>query len=92
MFGLFKKGGKKKKAVRVLADLDGNALNVSDHVLSLRYELGECLILETESGLVYESLKSGKQVSWAKMIDASTDRQKVKKIIKDTENINIQSS
>ena len=82
MFGLFKKRGKKKKA-RVLADLDGNALIAGDHVVSMRYELGDCMILETEKGLVYESIKTGAQVSWVKMIDASTDRQKVKKINKE---------
>ena len=83
MFGLFKKNGKKKKATRVLADLDGNALVAGDHVISMRYELGDCQILETEAGLVYESIKTGTQVSWVKMIDASTDRQKVKKIHKE---------
>ena len=45
MFGLFKKRGKKKKAARVLADVDGNALVAGDHVVSLRYELGDCQIL-----------------------------------------------
>jgi len=79
MFGLFKKR-EKKKSSPILSDLEGNALIAGDKVVSLRYDLGECLILETESGLVYESKDTGKQVSWVKMIDASTERQKVKKI------------
>lgn len=48
--------------------------------MSLRYELGECKVLETDTGWMYEAIDGGHQVSWVKMIDASTERQKVKKI------------
>ncbi|GAJ22064.1 unnamed protein product, partial [marine sediment metagenome] len=34
----------------------------------------------TDEGYVYESLETGKRVNWAKMIDASTENQKVRKI------------
>jgi hypothetical protein len=80
MFGLFKKKVK-KKSPPVLADVDGNALGAGDQVLSLRYDLGECTLMESETGLIYKSKDSGEQVSWVKMIDASTERQKVKKIL-----------
>ncbi len=48
--------------------------------MSMRYDLGECRIIKTEQGMVYESLSSGQQVSYVKMIDASTGYQKVRKI------------
>lgn len=80
MFGLFGKKRKKEKSRPVISDLDGNVLTHGDTVMSLRYELGECKVLETETGWLYESIKGGEQVSWVKMIDASTERQKVKKI------------
>ena len=74
MFGLFKK---KKKAV-TLVDLEGNPLRAGDKVLSLRYELGECILEDSEQGIEYVSLKSGQRVSWVRMIDAATERQKVR--------------
>ena len=77
MFGLFKK---KKKSSPSIVDIDGQPLVAGDHVMSLRYELGKCVILQAEQGLVYESISSGQQVSWVKMIDASTERQKVQKV------------
>ena len=87
MFNIFRRkntGNKNKKKSRpALADLDGNELQTGDQVLSMRYDLGECVIVESESGVEYESLVSGEKVSWVKMIDASTDRQKVKKIRKE---------
>lgn len=83
MFGLFKKN-KKEKLPR-LTDIDDNPLAAGDLVDVLRYELGKCKLVVVEESYFYESLKSGEQVSWLKMIDASTDRQKVKKIITDTE-------
>ena len=46
---------------------------------AMRYELGKCKLLLVDEQYVYESISSGKQVSWLKMIDASTDNQKVKK-------------
>ena len=87
MFNIFKRKNNrknnKKKSRPALADLDGNQLQTGDQVLSLRYDLGECVIVESENGVEYESLGSGEKVSWVKMIDASTDRQKVQKIIKE---------
>ena len=78
MFGLFKK---KKKALS-LVDLAGNPLKVGDKVESLRYDLGECVLEEPEAGLGidYVSTASGQRVSWVRMIDAATERQKVKLI------------
>ncbi|UCG26887.1 MAG: hypothetical protein JSV24_07865, partial [Bacteroidales bacterium] len=57
-----------------------NPLKEGDIVESLRYEMGRCKILVTEEGYIYESLDTGKRVSWAKMIDATTENQKVRKI------------
>jgi len=62
-------------------DLDNNPLQVGDRIISLRYEMGECLIIQSENGIEYESVENGKKVSWLKMIDASTDKQKVRKIL-----------
>jgi len=76
MFNLFKK---KKKSVQ-LKDLYGNPLNVGDKVESLRYDLGICKLIETENGFEYESEPTGQKVSYAKMIDAATTYQKVKKM------------
>ena len=84
LFSFFKK---KKlsgpKRAPQLTDLDNNPLQDGDIVMSHRYDLGECRIIQAESGFEYESLASGKRVSWVKMIDASTDNQKVNKVIKE---------
>jgi len=77
MFGLFKK---KKKEI-TLFDLEGNALEEGDTVLSLRYEMGECKLVKTENGFEYQSLEGDTKMSWLKMIDAATERQKVRKKI-----------
>ena len=74
--GLFRKKKKKNQ----LKDYDGKRLNVEDKVLSLRYEFGECILVEDEKGIEYESIKTGKRVSYAWMIDAHTENQKVRKI------------
>ncbi len=76
MFRLFKK----KKEELPMVDLDGQALAPGDTVESLRYKLGVCLIVKGADGIVYESLETRKQVSWVKMVDASTKFQKVRKI------------
>jgi len=76
IFNLFKK---KKKTIQ-LKDLYGNSLSVGDRVESLRYDLGICTLIDTEKGFEYESESSGQKVSYAKMIDAATTLQKVKKI------------
>ena len=64
-----------------ISDLDNNPLKEGDLVEALRYELGQCKLLVIDNSYIYESLSSGRQVSWLKMIDASTDNQKVKKIL-----------
>ena len=76
MAGLFsRKSGKSKIQ---FADLDGQPLKEGATVMSFRYDLGECRIIKTEEGMVYESLSTGEQVSYARMIDAATGYQKVK--------------
>lgn len=83
MLNFFKKrkNNKSKKSSPILLDLDNNPLQVGDKIMSLRYEMGECLIIQSENGIEYESVENGKKVSWLKMIDASTDKQKVRKIL-----------
>jgi len=81
MFGLFKKKKKKDANSLMLADLNGEPLKEGDLVESLRYELGRSKIIIGEGGqLLYESVETGKQVSWALMVDAATNLQKVRKI------------
>ena len=75
MFGIFKK----KKKELVLYDLEGNALEEGDIVLSLRYDMGECRLVKTENGFEYQSIEGDTNMSWLKMIDAATERQKVRK-------------
>ena len=81
MSGLFSfgrnKSGKHKPA---FADLDGQPLKDGDIVMSLRYDMGESRIVKTETGMVYESVKTGTRVEWDKMIDAATGYQKVRKL------------
>lgn len=80
MFGLFR-GSKQKKSPKMhLLDIEGNTLQPGDKVMSYRYELGNCIILEGENGVEYESVSSKKRVNWTLMIDAATERQKVKKL------------
>ncbi len=78
MFGLFKKKENKDKLPQLM-DLNNNPLKEGDIVEALRYELGRCKLLLINEQYIYESIETGKQVSWLKMIDASTDNQKVKK-------------
>ena len=80
MIQFFKKNSSKKKRQPKLADFDGNPLKEGDLVESLRYDMGKCKLLSSDEGYIYESLDTGKRVSWAKMIDASTENQKVRKI------------
>jgi hypothetical protein len=76
MAGLFKRAKSKLQFV----DLDGQELKPGDTVMSLRYDLGECRIIKTDEGMAYQSLASGEQVSYARMIDAATGYQKVRKL------------
>ena len=78
MAGLFNRKSRKSKLQFV--DLEGQPLKEGDTVMSLRYDLGECRIIQTEQGMAYESLASGQQISYAKMIDAATGYQKVRKL------------
>lgn len=80
MFGLFKNIRKNKKPMIQLIDLNANPLNEGDVVLSLRYELGKCVIKTGDNGFEYESIDKGKRVNWTLMIDAATERQKVEKL------------
>ncbi len=75
-FNIFKKKHRKKQ----LQDIHGNPLHIGDKVDCLRYEMGESILLEGENGYEYESIKTKQKVSYAKMIDAATSFQKVKKL------------
>jgi hemerythrin-like domain-containing protein len=75
----FKLFGKKKKK-KALQDIEGNILQVGDKVDCMRYEMGESILLISENGYEYESVKNGQKVSYAKMIDAATSFQKVRKL------------
>ena len=81
MFKFFKKGKKEKNNLPPLVDLNDQPLKEGDHVISHRYDLGECRIVKTENGIEYESIATGQRVSWLRMIDAATEKQKVNKII-----------
>ena len=78
MFNFFKKKKEPKKPP--LVDLNQNQLEDGDMVECLRYEMGLCKVIATEDGLEYESIATGKKESWIRMIDASTEFQKVKKV------------
>ena len=86
MFGFFSKKKKSNNKTPKLLDLDNQPIFDGDYVMSLRYEMGKCLVRQTEKGLEYESVKTGQVVSWVKMIDAATDNQKVRKILPGSEN------
>ncbi len=81
MLKWFRKNGSRSSGSKLrMADLNGNVLKEGDMVESLRYNLGECKLLKTDNGYEYESIGSGEKVSWAKMVDAATENQKVRKI------------
>ena len=80
MFGLFNRKKTDKKLKLQLVDLEGEPLSIGDKVLSYRYELGECILVEGENGIEYESIASKLRKNWTLMIDAATERQKVKKL------------
>lgn len=63
-----------------MADLDRNPLKPGDLVEALRYDLGRSKVINTEKGIAYESLETGKIVTWHLMVDATTELQKVRKI------------
>ncbi len=76
MFGLFKKKPKEPTAPRLL-DLNNNPIVEGSVVRSLRYELGECTVELDGIEYFYVSKKTGERVSYAKMVDAITENQKV---------------
>lgn len=78
--GLFKRRLNKKSDLN-FSDLEGLPLKEGDKVLSLRYDLGECIIINTEEGLAYESIEKKTVVTWAKMVDAASKNQKVRKLL-----------
>jgi hypothetical protein len=81
MLNFFRKKGKSDKSSNLrMADLDQNPLQPGDMVDALRYDLGKSMVIETDKGLAYESVETGKVVTWHLMVDAATELQKVKKI------------
>jgi hypothetical protein len=81
MFDFFKKKSRNNgTSSPQMADLDRNPLKPGDMVDALRYDLGKSKVIQTEKGLAYESLKTGKIVTWHLMVDAATELQKVRKI------------
>lgn len=81
MFGLFKKKQKNAPAPHPpMADLHQQPLQEGDIVEAYRYDLGKCRIVSSDKGLAYESIETGKQVTWHLMVDAATALQKVKKL------------
>jgi len=76
MVGIFKK----KESISRIEDMEGNELMPGDHVISFRYDLGECTLISAENEIEYFSIGKGTKVHYARMIDASTGRQKVRKL------------
>ena len=77
MFQFFKNKFSRGKQLE-MKDLDGNDLRNGDMVNALRYDLGVCKISKDQHGFVYDSIETKKQVSWVKMVDATTKFQKVR--------------
>jgi len=77
-FNIFKRQKNRSTQKPQLFDLEGNELKEGDIVESLRYNLGACKIILKNEMYYYESLESGERVSWTRMIDAATEKQKVK--------------
>jgi len=83
MFKFFRRNGngKQSQAQSIkLVDIEGTPLTGGDLVMSLRYDLGTCRLVQIEKGYEYESLSSGEKVSYLRMVDAATTFQKVRKI------------
>jgi hypothetical protein len=79
MFGFFKKKKAHKRVNVQFVDMNGIPLTEGDVVMSHRYDLGKCVVKMGTEGYEYESLESGKTVSWTLMVDAVNERQKVEK-------------
>ncbi len=81
MFSFFKRKKDTPKEKKLeLTDLNQQPLAVGDKVESLRYDLGTSVLIQEEDGLYYQSEATGAKVHWTKMIDASTECQKVRKL------------
>ena len=80
MFNLFKGKKKEREVSHHLLDINGEIVREGDKVYSYRYELGNCVVVRGENGIEYESIVTKKQVNWTLMIDAATERQKVRKL------------
>ena len=79
MFAWSKNRKSNKSGGILLEDLSGNPLREGDIVESLRYDLGISKIIVDEGEWFYVSEKTGERVSYVRMIDAATKRQKVHK-------------
>ncbi len=82
MLNLFKKKPKKKEPPELM-DLDGHPLMEGDEVIAQRYDLGKCKVALEGLQYFYVSDDPENKVSYIKMIDAITGRQKVKKVIEE---------
>lgn len=80
MFSWFKSRKKTQKSDLILEDLNGEPLAEGDRVKSLRYELGDCKLQKLEGEWYYVSEEREEKVSFIKMVDALSKRQKVLKI------------
>ena len=82
MFSWFKGRKRPEKSSLLLEDLNGEPLTNGDLVKSLRYELGECRLELVDGEWFYKSEEKEEKVSFIKMVDALSKRQKVLKIKK----------
>ena len=82
MFSLFRKRADngKNPPLPELYDLNDKQLLEGDKVVSLRYEMGRSELIVENGQYYYQSLETGKKVIWLKMVDAITEKQKVKKL------------
>ena len=60
--------------------MHGNILQSGDRVRSHRYDLGECIIEQDDTGYYYRSISGNNRVHWSRMVDAINQRQKVEKL------------
>jgi hypothetical protein len=79
MFGFLNKLLSKKSPALSLEDINGLPLAHGDKVLSLRYDMGICTLFNTNGEWLYVSEENKSQISFIKMIDAASKRQKVLK-------------
>jgi len=77
-FNIFKRRKDRSIQKVQLIDLDGIEIKGGDIVESLRYDLGACKIILENETYYYQSLESGERVSWTRIFNAATEKQKVK--------------